>query len=436
MALLLLMMLQGATGIIPVRHLAGAYVGEERPRLSWAGFVSGEWQSQCDRYAKEHHGFREGAIRLHNQYLWTCYHRTPNYGSVLIGRNDYLFEPFFVDDYYEGCMYQYADSPDEMMDIFRRTASRLAKVQEILEQQGTHLFVACLPGKDRIYPQYLPGRGNRTRTKYLTAADTYPGLFDSCGVRYVDVCHWFDRLNGHVPYRLFTQTGTHWSRIACAYAFDSIMRYMQTFGPAIAPVELGEPYYASRREPDADLDELLNKIFYIPTERNQYVDITVPHPAPEAERPSLVDIGDSFFWTVLYNYPIQDLFSHFRYWYYFSTIYYDSDHDNVENIDLVDQLLSADYVMLSYCTVQLYKLGNGFVNRALLELCYDADEIAAVRDSLAADTTNALSVDERIDRDLETLFPALAEDHPAKRCRRLSQMAASNPASHRLLKGF
>ena len=40
--------------------------------------------------------------------------------------------------------------------------------------------------------------------------------------------------------------------------------------------------------------------------------------------------------------------------------------------------------MLSYCTVQLYNCGNGFVDRALLELCYDPDEIQAVRDSLAA----------------------------------------------------
>lgn len=421
MGLLLLVMLQGAAHLIPVKGLKGAYVGEEKPHLTWQGFTSGEWQQQCDRYAKEHHGFREGAIRLHNQYVWSLYHRSPNEGAVMVGKDDYLFEPYFVDEYYEGCMYQFTADSVEMAAIFDRTAQRLAKLQEILDEQGVRLFVACLPGKEQIYPEKMPERGGRTRTKYMTAVGRYPVLFDRYGVHYVNISRHFDQLKGRVPYLLFTKTGTHWSNIASTYAFDSVMRYMQTFGPAIAPVALGEPYYDKRREPDADLDELLNKLFYIPAEKNQYVDVRLPQPQPEAERPSMVVIGDSFFWNVLYNFPINELFSHFRYWYYFNSIYCDPENENktVADIDLVEQLLSADYVMLSYCTVQLYKLGNGFINKALVELCYDADEIAAVRASLEADTTSGLTVEERLDRDLESYFPALAEEHPTRRCTRL-----------------
>ena len=85
------------------------------------------------------------------------------------------------------------------------------------------------------------------------------------------------------------------------------------------------------------------------------------------------------------------------------------------DIDLVDEILRTDYVMLSYCTVHLYNCGNGFINRALLELCYDPEEIQAVRDSLAADTTSRLSVDQRIDQYLEQYFPALADPYPTKR---------------------
>ena len=137
---------------------------------------------------------------------------------------------------------------------------------------------------------------------------------------------------------------------------------------------------------------------------------------PPGRNPSLIVIGDSFFWNILYNFPIQELFSDFRYWYYFSTIYYDPDHDKVADIDLVDELLRTDYVMLSYCTVQLYDCGNGFINRALLELCYDPDEIQAVRDSLRR--TNAgddKTIDQLIDKNLEQYFPALAEPFPSKR---------------------
>jgi len=427
LGLLLLAILQGATSFIKVKPLKGVYVGAEKPQLTPAAFLSGEWQKATDQYIKDHHGFREPAIRLYNQYLWTAYHRSTNPGSVIIGRHNYLYEPWFVDEYYTGCYHHfYPDSiPDyEKPYTFYRRLSRLAKLQAILEEQGTHLFLALLPGKERIYPQYLPDRGAKARHNrligHLRAYDFYSQCAPLYGIRVVDICHCFDSLNGHTPYLLFTKTGTHWSNIASTYAFDSIMRYMQTFGPAIRPVTLGQPYHARTREPDADLDDLLNKTFRIPAERNQYVDVTLAEPAPK-HNPSLIVIGDSFFWNILYNFPIQELFSNFRYWYYFSSIYYDPDHDNIGDINLVDELLGTDYVMLSYCTVQLYNCGNGFINRALLELCYDPEEIQTVRDSLqltiAGDNTNPqTTIDDLIDQNLEQYFPALAEPYPTKRC--------------------
>lgn len=418
MTLFLLTMLQGTTHLIKVKPLKGAYVSAERPQFSLSAFATGDWQHSVDKYMKDHHGFREPAIRLYNQYLWTAYHRSTNPGSVVIGKHDYLFEPWFVDEYYTGCFAHFY--PDNMAEyekpyVFERRLSRLAKLQRMLEEQGVHLFLALLPGKERIYPQYLPDRGGEARHGrhwgHLRAYDFYRLNAPLHNIRCIDLCHCFDSLNGHTPYLLFTQTGTHWSNIASTYAFDSVMHYMQSFGPSIRPVALGKPYYARTREPDADLDDLLNKTFRIATQRNQYVDVTLSEPAPP-RNPSLVVIGDSFFWNILYNFPIQELFSDFRYWYYFSTIYYDPNHDNVANINLVDELLRTDYIMLSYCTVQLYNCGNGFINRALLELCYTPDEIQVVRDSLAADTNSSLTVDQRIDLNLEQYFPRLAESRP------------------------
>lgn len=414
----MLVALQGATHFLKLRPLAGAYTAVERPKFSPEAFLSGTWQHEVDRYLKDHHGFREPAIRLYNQYLWTAYHSSTNRGSVVIGKDDYLFEPYFVDEYYTGCFrHFYPDSsaypnPDE---VFAKRMSRLSKLQAILEEQGVHLFLALLPGKERIYPEYLPAYGDRPRDTgdVCRAYDHYSGAapFD---LRRIDLCRYFDSLRGRTPYLLFTQLGTHWSNIACTYAFDSVLRYMGGFGPPIRPVTLGQPYYARTREPDADLDDLLNKTFRIRTERNLYVDVALSGPAP-ARKPSFIVIGDSFFWTVLYNYPVQELFDHFRYWYYFSTIYYDDDHDHVANIDLVGELLDADYVMLSYCTVQLYNLGNGFIDRALLEICYNPDEIQAVRDSLAADSASPQDVDRRMEQNLEQYFPALGEELPSRR---------------------
>ncbi|MBQ2539296.1 MAG: hypothetical protein II555_04145 [Bacteroidales bacterium] len=425
MMLFLLPVVQKVKPFVEVQPLKGVYVHTEKPQLTFSSFVKGEWQKNADRYVKEHFGFHEHFIRLYNQCFWTIWHRPADPSPVLVGKDDYLFEPSFVNEYYTGCFNEfYPDSIPlcERPQIFRRRMSRLAKLQAILEEQGTHLFLALLPGKERIYPQYLPNprprTGNHTSGTQPRAYDLYRN--SRYDFRRIDLCHCFDSLNGHTPYLLFTKTGTHWSNIASTYAFDSVMRYMQTFGPPIHPVTLGTPYYAPTREPDNDLYHLLNIMTPVPADSNLYVDVTLTGTAP-GRNPSLVVIGDSFFWNILYNFPIQELFSDFRYWYYFSTIYYDPTHDKVADIDLVDELLRTDYVMLSYCTVQLYDCGNGFINRALLELCYDPDEIQAVRDSIAADTTSTLTIDQRIDQNLEQYFPAIAEPLPTKRCTKIAQ---------------
>ncbi len=425
MMLFLLPVVQKVRPFVEVQPLKGVYVHTEKPQFSFSSFVKGEWQKNADRYAKEHFGFHEHFIRLYNQCLWAVWHRPADPSPVLVGKNDYLFEPSFVNEYYTGCFNEfYPDSIPlcERPQIFRRRMSRLAKLQSILEEQGVHLFLALLPGKERIYPQYLPNPRPRTGNH---SSGTQPRAYDlyrnsRYDFRRIDLCHCFDSLNGHTPYLLFTKTGTHWSNIASTYAFDSVMRYMQTFGPPIHPVTLGTPYYAPTREPDNDLYHLLNIMAPVPADSNLYVDVTLTG-TPPGRNPSLVVIGDSFFWNILYNFPIQELFSDFRYWYYFSTIYYDPTHDKVADIDLVDELLRTDYVMLSYCTVQLYDCGNGFINRALLELCYDPDEIQAVRDSIAADTTSTLTIDQRIDQNLEQYFPAIAEPLPTKRCTKIAQ---------------
>ena len=425
MMLFLLPVVQKVKPFVEVQPLNGVYIHTEKPQLTFSSFVKGEWQKNADRYVKEHFGFHEHFIRLYNQCFWAIWHRPADPSPVLVGKNDYLFEPSFVNEYYTGCFNEfYPDSIPlcERPQIFSRRMSRLAKLQAILEEQGVHLFLALLPGKERIYPQYLPNSrprtGNHPSGAQTRAYDHYRN--SRYDFRRIDLCRCFDSLNGHTPYQLFTKTGTHWSNIASTYAFDSVMRYMQTFGPPIRPVTLGTPYCAPTREPDNDLYHLLNIMTPVPADSNLYVDVTLTG-TPPGRNPSLVVIGDSFFWNILYNFPIQELFSDFRYWYYFSSIYYDPTHDKVADIDLVDELLRTDYVMLSYCTVQLYNCGNGFINRALLELCYDPDEIQAVRDSIAADTTSTLTIDQRIDQNLEQYFPAIAEPLPTKRCTKIAQ---------------
>lgn len=380
---LFLTMAQGVWHFIPMRSLKGATTMPDFPRPYRSTVMDGSWQGEMERYAKYNFGFREAAIRLYNQYVWSCYHKTLNQG-VIPGRNGYLYERYFVEDHYESRMYKYTEEPETLLAMFDREARRLAKLQALLKERGTTLFVAVLPGKDIMYPEYLPDQDTMTRCPGPRAYPEYLHLFEKYGVQYVDILDWFLHIKGEVGYELMMPLGTHWSNIAATYAFDSIMRYMQQIGGApIRPVQLGAPYYDKTREPDNDLGELLNTTFIPRQKRCQYVDVSLATTqSTTTQKPGLIVLGDSFFWNIHYNYPLDSLFRYTHYWFYNSTIHFDPEHDNTSQIDLREALSDADYVMLSYCSGQLYDLGNNFIGKALVELCYTDEEIQAVRDSL------------------------------------------------------
>ena len=413
LAALLLMMAQGWWHVVPVRVLKGASTMPECPRFTLKTFVDGSWQTQMEKYAKLNFGFREPAIRLYNQYVWSCYHRTHNKG-IVPGRDGYLYERYFVEDYYESRMYKYTEDPQELLDKFDLEARRLAKLQALLQERGTTLFVAVLPGKDILYPEHLPPRDTLTRTPGPRAYPEYPRLFDRHGVNYIDILDWFQQIKDTVPYPLMTPQGTHWSNIASTYAFDYILRYMQSLGgPVIRPVTLGEPYIDNVREPDNDLARLLNLIVTPREKEYKYVDVSCTPPAPQS-KPGFIVIGDSFFWNVTYNYPLDSLFRYTYYWFYNNTVYLDPEHDNTSQYDLRTFLDDADYIMLSYCSGQLYDLGNGFVVNALLAITTTDDEVQAVRDSLGAairaDRRWLSNVERKAEREGVSLDQAIQND--------------------------
>ena len=88
----------------------------------------------------------------------------------------------------------------------------------------------------------------------------------------------------------------------------------------------------------------------------------------------MIVIGDSFWWTIAVQIPLGEIFSQVPYWYYNSTIYYDERYNSVDELDLAEELLSADFVVLFYCATQQYRMNDGFPKKALEALNSMSDE--------------------------------------------------------------
>lgn len=367
MAMLFLPILQQQFGMFEMKGLDGAVVEVEEPPLSYQSYKDGTYQRQLDSYIAAHFGFHEPIIRLYNQYLLLF--RKTYAADVVIGKDRWLYGKNSVLDHYGQLSSRYAESNETLEQNLRKNLLRLKSVQNKLEQRGTYLFVLICPSKDEVYPEHLPKYGPYVKCDGLRAIDYYPKAFVENGINFVDMCAWFQQIKDTASYPLFPKYGMHWSNIACAHASDSLIRYMEYLTGINAPnIKIGSMYPDATRQPDSDLEQNLNLAWgIVPVEQNYYADIEVI-PDSSAQRLRLITMGDSFFWNMCYTLPMDDIFETYHYWYYFNTIFNDPNHNNVSQINLIEELDKADVVMISLSATQLYDISHGFLSQALLLL--------------------------------------------------------------------
>lgn len=351
-----------------VKGLAGVYEEVPLPQLTLTNYRTGAYQRDLENYLQYHYGYRPNTLRIYNQYLWDFYRKTYVKYSITEGKEGWLYEPWFVEDYYHGGTYSEHKDSLVLARDFDREAHQIKLLQDVLEQRGITLFVVQAPGKDMVYPEYLPENEDPDRPIKLMARDYYEEKFNELGINHINMEQWFLQLKDSVDFLLFPQKGTHWSNIAAIYAADSIFRYIeekQDF--RMNRLEIGEPYIGPYKKPDYDLEELYN--LYRPLKKlpQHYVDVGVSRVVGSV-KPKLITVGDSYYWNICRQVPMDSLFSAYPYWYYNSTIYYDPNHNTTEGLDLANEILSADAVMLIYSSVQLYKMSDGFCQKALNSL--------------------------------------------------------------------
>lgn len=443
--LLFASMLQKLFNFPKLKELKGVVVEQPMPKLCFKSLCDGSFQQQTEQHLKQHFGFRPPLVRLYNQYLWDFYKKTPvSKGVLSFGKEGWLYEPWVVSEYYQNQYLNYASDVSTMTSQLSDEARRLFQLQHILEPYGTHLFVCIVPAKDLIYPEYLPENEN---TKFdnepkFSARFYNEDEYTRLGVNHLNLEQYFLQMKDTADFALFPQTGTHWSKYASLFAADTLIHYMEHLGGmnlknlVIGPRELDDA-----RDPDDDLESLLNLIRPLPKPQCYYATVTTDNDSL-AVKPKMITIGDSFWWNILHQLPMQDIFSAFPYWYYNSTIYFDNAHNSVAEVNLVDEILSSDYINLFYSSTQLYKLNNDFTKQALIALCYDPEEIesinASVEQLIRLDAAWMEKMKERagsqnkalddvihneaqwvIDNYPEKYFPALNDSIPSKRSKRV-----------------
>ena len=367
--LLFASMLQQATEVFHFKALSGVTYEAEKPEVSFSAFLDHSLQDSTEAYLQQHYGFREPLTRLHNQALWSLfrYAKVAEDQRIMITPDNWIFEPWTVEEYYQSHAYQHAKDSATIVEMMEAEAQRLLEVQHLLEPYNTHLFVALLPGKEQICGEHMPKNTQYFKEKKITAYDFYAKRLKELGVNHIDLAECFMQMKDTVSYPLFPQTGTHWSNLAAIHAADTLIRYMEWLSDTNMVNILIDNSFQRTLKPDADLESLMNLIWPLKKEPN-FLASTSYDCDTTAWRPQLITIGDSFYWNILNFTPVWHVFTSTPYWYYFSTAVFDGDETDISKKDVLQEVIDADFVMLSYSSVALYKMSNGFSERLLREL--------------------------------------------------------------------
>ena len=363
LALLFLPMAQEHLKLFKMKPLGGVTEKVSKPVFTWRDYLSGKLQGQTEKYISRNFGFNEIVIRLYNQYVWSCFRKT-YVKTILRGPDDWLYLIKNVEEYYQGLSYSQLGGSDKARIHLKNQAKRIYDIQEELKKDDTYFLFCFTPSKERIVPEHLPKNTSYYKPKDFSARDFLLQQFDSLGVNYIDFCRWFELLKDTCSYPLYAKTGAHWTNISAIYAADSLIRYIEHERDInMHNLIISKPKLGSYKHPDEDLEVMLNLIF--PIKKDSILNVVAwSDKDPTAVKPKLINIGDSFFWNFVFRLPMDDIFASHAYWYYNSTIYFDSLHKNTKDVDYVKELTSADIVMLSYSTTQLYKMRGDFPQKA------------------------------------------------------------------------
>lgn len=353
------------------KPLAGAVAQAPFPQFDWKSLVYGKLARDSEAWFNQRLGFRPLWVRLENQINFRLFALSSRHAAtrVLVGENEYLFKKDEVNLAFQPSGW----SDAQVLEV----TSRLVKLSEALSRRGIPLLLIIAPNKSEIYPEKLPAGwvNGRSLSNTVTDYERLRLFLDRPDLHILDAAALFRQWKGegrHEP--LFTRGGTHWSFAAAL----EVVREMRVMLNPLLKKPFGEitvinnPLEAPRWT-DRDLTELCNLL------DDSRLDDPTPFPVlqrdtrPDVDKPSLLVIGDSYAWNLLYwLFDGSGLCREAEMLYYCQTLYRypgaQRQPSTPAEWDWPAMLSGHDAVVLVITEVAVNQLGYGFIETALPRL--------------------------------------------------------------------
>lgn len=351
--LLWLPMLQDNLHIFKKGELKGAYTLPSDFAFDFKPWFNGSYAENKGEFLKSCFGLRPDFVRIYNQLKYWFFRTSVN-ERIVIGKENYLYEQNYIDEYY-GTNYVGED------EIAKKVGS-LKEIQDTLASRGILFFTVFAPGKGSFYPEYIPDSEIKPTPKH-TNYSSYISLCNKAQVNFIDFRAWFQAMKDTSRYRLFPRCGVHWSIYGDYLAADSLVRYVEAkTGKDLPDLKIDSIQLSTRpRNRDYDAGDGLNLITEFFTDTLAYPYFSVSWQGKY--QLSNLTIGDSYYWVMTTS-TSPAVFKEVDFWYYF-TDYWSLNNHTASKDNLKDALYNHQVVCLMYTDASLSGFGSKFLETAL-----------------------------------------------------------------------
>lgn len=196
-----------------------AYPADFSGKAVW----NGTFQSSFDDWIKDNFYKHAEVARFHNQIEYSIFQ--DGNGIYAQGSDGYCFV--------KGQIYHYAVGPHAVSDpaLYDEYVKNVAKLQKLCLERGKDFLFLLSPFKEMVYPDKIPWYDKIIAGKYAnepgTAYDLLREALNKYGVHYYELTDDLITMRqSQSDYRVFCNTGEHWTLTAAAYETGNIFKYI------------------------------------------------------------------------------------------------------------------------------------------------------------------------------------------------------------------
>ncbi|MDD4218028.1 MAG: hypothetical protein PHZ24_11925 [Bacteroidales bacterium] len=327
------------------------------PTFHYKDWKEGTYQNLVENYVAGNFGFRNSLVRAINNIDYWIF-KTSNTDEVVIGKDRHLFFDYNIERYL-GIKKQ---NENEIDSLFVITDSLITNLNE----HGVEFIFVITPSSAFYYNDKFPKQYDSYKPR-PNDYEYYVKKLEEYNINYIDFNKWFLDIKDTVSIDLFPKNGTHYTYFSAVWVADSLLKYMENLKDIDIPDIITDDYVIDSMRPNEhDLENILNLSSPLDNEKMIYYNLKFE--TAGKDKPKVLTVGDSFYWTILNQLIPLNCFSNVEYWFYNIQVFPESftNEKHPGEVDLDSLFNNLDFIVVYSSSTLLHNYDyTGFIGQIL-----------------------------------------------------------------------